>query len=262
MKKITCVVISLATMIAPLCSFAAEEGFHLIAGVNSLTYSGLKPSGFERRIQQTPGVESNYTTENSSASPDIGVGYCINQYFCADLSYTRGVKLRTTTHISSIKSTGPITINWGTIDLTGLPSSIISAINSYGYDGGSYTVPSTTINPVNYATNINLTREGEASAIRASISGEYPLGGLTSWLNRVAVIGRVGFYSWRASVVGKVSVDNSGIYLAYNEHDKGTDPFASAGAVLNLIPKKIDLDLEYFHIKNLTMVSMNVRYKL
>ncbi len=249
--SIVCLVLVVA-MVAPYHGYAATEGVYVTAGVSTFKYSGLKPSKPERDLLGSSGVTANYSADGKSTNNELGVGYCINKYFCADVSYTRGVKMKTRTQVTSING-GPIIIGGNTIILNS--ASYVVNGTTYSYPGGSYAVPVTTVNPGNYATNIRLDRDGEASALRLAISGEYPL------TERIGVIGRIGVYRWKATVVDKISVDNSGLYLAYNEYDKGTAPMASVG-VNYKFTDKADVGVDYFHIKRVTMTTVNIRYWL
>lgn len=234
MKFIVSCLLLIVGMVVPYHSYAATEGVYVTAGISSFKLDNLTPSYLERNVLNIPNTIARFTSENKSTNNELGVGYCMNKYFCAEMSYTHGITIKTSTKVTSLNN-NPIDFSGTTINL----------------NGTSYVVPSGVLG--NQNTTISLDRDGEASALRYSLSGEYPLS------ERISILGRIGVYHWRATIVDKISVDNSGVYLSFNEYQKGKDPMASIGVNLKLT-EKADVGIEYLHIKKITMTSITARY--
>ncbi len=208
---------------APRTSLAATPGAYIAQGINSFKYTGFKPSGTERQILDSPGITGSYSVNDSSTEPEISAGYCFNEYFCGDLSYTK-INMSTSTKVTNI--------NAGTINVNG-----------------------TVYNLGNYNTRISFVRELSATAKRLSVSGEYPLA------YGIGVLGRVGIYFWEAHIQNKLAFDSSGIYLGYDEYDKGEAPMASVGLSYRFT-KKITGSIEFLRINDMTATSARINFTM
>lgn len=229
MKKCFGLLLFAVAGLFPVLSFADESacdsGLYLVTEVGTLRFAGLvPPSGTEAEILSTPGVTGSYEVKDKGSYGALGLGWRMNQYFSIDVTYLRGVKLSTTTSVSSV--------NIGTINV-----------------GGQ------TLNVGNLPANIVFSREAEASAFKVGLNGQYPI---ASW---VEITGSVEVYQWKATVINKVTVDSSGFYLGYNESDSGTAPAAAFGFVFRPA-NGVNVALQYRHMNKVTMPSLTLRYDL
>lgn len=216
-------VVVLSTLLVPAPSLAATPGPFVSVTVGQFKAKAFDtPSSIEKQILSDPRITSSRTVDGKSVYNEIGVGYCPNTYICAGLSYTSGVRVKMKTTVS-------------------------------GWSGGTVNINNTTYTIGSSGTNMAFERDGEASAILLSMSGEY------MFQNHFAPYAKIGMYHWKANVVDKLSVGNSGVYLAYNETLSGKDPMASIGVKYYFTPKFAG-GVGILKTGKLQMISAEIRY--
>lgn len=91
--------VAVVLFLVPLCGHAESndngKGFYGSVGVGMFEYKGIKPLRQEEELAALSGVESSSSIKDRSSFKFLGLGYCFNQYFCGEGSYTWGITAET-----------------------------------------------------------------------------------------------------------------------------------------------------------------------
>lgn len=195
MKKYAMFLVALF-MAVPLFTYAQDEtpanGWYVGGGLGTLSIKGLKKSGFEQDLVDTPGVVSSGEIKDTSTTQSLLVGYSFNRYISVEAGYLQANGVSTETRIS-------------------------------GYDAGTVTINNTVVNLGTISPNIVMRRQARLSVTQLSLIGKLPV------TEKFDVFAKAGIDKYKLDVKSTIDLTN-GVYIGLDDSQKGSVLVGSLGA--------------------------------
>lgn len=207
-------------LLVPFCAQGEEEsGLYAFAGAGAMTIKDINNS----KIADNPRFTSNAgSVKNKTTYESFGLGYCFNEYFCAEGAYITGAEFNTTLDVQSV--------NAGAFDFAGAR-----------------------INVGTLPAKFTVVREAKMTSGQLSVLGKLPV---NDWID---VFGRVGVYEYKINTVEKILFPQN-LYLAEEGVEKGRIPMASLGLDVKPI-KKLNVRFEGTKTGKVTVGWVGLVYK-